>query len=396
MSSIEKPKNLPLGTGETFAQGRAKETLPALEVKNTVIWVNPAFKKDMPFNIELGKPTNLGIFFTKKPEEYPKEKERKPVIMPEYSQGRSGLLGSVIFKDADGNLWRDVDAKGMGRFIVISKPLPKTVETTRSVGKIFQDPENPQKAAGLMDYEFALRDKNYSEKFLKAGIRTHRVVAISDLEELIDQDGKKISIDEARKQKVISQEIHPVLEIRAFGTKERTSYIDPIMNPGGDERSLQALADAKNMVAQETGLSPQNFSDQDYARWFAETLGKQVAKIANLKLFHGYLSDHNITLDCRIVDLDSVAPVKEFIGTTGIAETKPYSSEQDLYEKDFKIARKTMERMLIGLNFVGTAEEEKIMSIFDYAYKAELKPSSKSKTAKKQWQAKKVQEKKAA
>ena len=54
MDKFEKPKNLPLGTGETFAQERAKETLPALEVKNTVLWVNPAFKDTMPFKIEQG------------------------------------------------------------------------------------------------------------------------------------------------------------------------------------------------------------------------------------------------------------------------------------------------------------------------------------------------------
>ena len=43
-----------------------------------------------------------------------------------------------------------------------------------------------------------------------------------------------------------------------------------------------------------------------YLFWFAETLGKNVGLLHAHHYSHNYLSPHNITLDARIVDLDSV------------------------------------------------------------------------------------------
>src|SRR3989338_4439362 len=169
MSSIEKPKNLPLGTGKEFLEKRKELTLPALEVKNTVLWVNPAFKNTMPFKIELGKQTNLGIFFTPLSEEDVPKNARHPKIMPEDIVGRSGLEGSVIFQDKDGHFYRDIDLKGIGKFLRSRQEY--------YVSPVEKDMENSQKAKGLMDREFAERDKLYSEKFLQADIRSHRVLA---------------------------------------------------------------------------------------------------------------------------------------------------------------------------------------------------------------------------
>jgi len=389
MSNFEKPKNLPLGTGETFVQERAKETLPALEVKNTVLWVNPAFKDTMPFKIEQGKQTNLGIFFTPKPEEYPEEKARKPIIMPEYNMGRSGLEGGVIFKDNDGRLYRDVDVKGIGKFY-------KEYDTGMyRVGTIAAQGE-PRNAQGLMDYELALRDQKYSEKFLKAGIRTHRIIAITELEEIIDEHGKKISIEEARKKGIISEEMQPVIEVRTFGTKERIDYLG-----AGAASGKKVLLDAKAMVAQELGVEPEQFSFDDYLEWFAKTLGTEVARIRKLKLHHNYLTQHNITLDCRIVDLDSVIPVKERISEP------PYdhSTTEELYGYDLDAARVSLNTFLRRFDSIYenlTPEfAKKIYNIYETAYQEELKTKPKTKKERGEVEPsstkqKKAQEKKAA
>src|SRR3989344_3894113 len=169
-------EKLPIGSGKEIISKRRESTLPALEVENTVIWKNPAFNV-LPFKIELGKKTPLGVFFTPDVKQYPEEHTRQMTVMPEYQIGRSGSWAPVIFRDRDGNLWRDIDIKGIGHFT--------SAGTIVRIEKDELDLEDdPRKYKGLMDYEFAQRDRNYSEKFLRAGIRTHRVIALTDIEEI--------------------------------------------------------------------------------------------------------------------------------------------------------------------------------------------------------------------
>ncbi|MBI2640061.1 MAG: hypothetical protein HYW90_04215 [Candidatus Sungbacteria bacterium] len=356
MENTEKGKNWPVGTGEKFFKERAKERLPALEVKNTVTWVNPAFK-EAPFRLKLGKPTDLGIFFTPQPEEYPEEKVRKPIIMREWGKGRSGLLGSAVFRDKESRLYRDVDVKGIG---VFQRNPTAVLDVQPKSG------EHAHEAFGLMDDDYARIDRNNSEKFLKAGIRTHRVVAISDLEEIIDAEGKKISIAEGKRRGIIPPEMNPVVQVRAFGTKERIGYLRDF---GGPARQT-VLDDAKALVAQEQSRDPGNFSMGEYLKWFAEALGVQVAKMRKLKVFHGYLTGHNITLDCRIVDLDSVKPI-------GVARLfrdealKINTTYEQLYENDKVDARFSLESMLIEA-LGGSVARGHFVELFEAAYEREL------------------------
>ena len=139
-----------------------------------------------------------------------------------------------------------------------------------------------------------------SEFFIKQGLRTHRALAIIRLDEIVVENGEKISVSKARKFGYIKYTTEPVIEVRAFGTKARIA----------DAKDQVLSEDAKHIVAQELGKDPYNFSKEDYVQWFAQTLGKQVAIIHNAGFIHGYLTDHNITLDCRIVDLDSVKKIK--------------------------------------------------------------------------------------
>jgi hypothetical protein len=171
------------------------------------------------------------------------------------------------------------------------------------------DKPDELKAKGLVDYNYAIGDSQMAEKLLKAGIRTYRVIGITLLEEIVikrGEDGtvKKIPIKEAEERGMIPKGMQPVAEIRAFGTKERIYSV--YSSSSGKERAEAALKDAKLLVAQELGIDPEKFSTPEYLEWFAKTLGKEVAKLHKLKLFHNYLSNHNISLDCRIVDLDSV------------------------------------------------------------------------------------------
>ena len=286
MDKFEKKPGLITGLGE--AGHFDLEKLPAVEVKNEVVWVNNDV--EMPFNFEEDKPSKIGVFLT------PEPNEQEPVFHVKVMDNhfRSALLGKVVFKDKEGNLYRDVDIKGM-RPINPANLMVESVEAGSA-----QNVAKGKTPWGFLDWGFAETDRDMSELFIKQGLRTHRALAIIRLDEIIVENGEKISVSKARKLGYIKYTTEPVIEVRAFGTKARIT--------DGDNQIL--FEDAKHMVAQELGKDPYNFSKKDYVQWFAQTLGKQVAIIHNTGFIHGYLTDHNITLDCRIVDLDSVKKIK--------------------------------------------------------------------------------------
>jgi len=283
MPIFGREKILPVGLGK---EAESKETLPAIEVANEVSWVNPAFP-EAPFDLKKGKSTDLGLFLT------PQPKEGSFSLGVSSEHGRSALLGQVIFKDKEGRFYRDIDLKGIGH-------------VGGCVGKLKVNPVDfdhcsSERISGILDEGYVLSAVEMSEKFLKAGIRTERYLAIIELKEIVDDKGEKVSIAEIKKEKAMPKDVVPVVGVRAFGTKHR--IVDVNENPEIDENSLE---DARRMVAQELGINEKDFSMEDYLKWFAKTLGKNVGLMHKNKWCHKYLSTHNITLDCRIIDLDSV------------------------------------------------------------------------------------------
>ncbi|KKS74681.1 MAG: hypothetical protein UV48_C0031G0005 [Candidatus Azambacteria bacterium GW2011_GWA2_42_9] len=202
---------------------------------------------------------------------------------------RSALLGRVIFQDNKGRMYRDVDIKGIG-------PIHMTWLNVRKLEpQSARHLKRGQTPYGFTDWKFAETDREMSEFFLEKGLRTSRVLAVVRLNEIIDEDGDKISINKAKERGYIKTTTEPVLEVRAFGTKARIT-----------DANETALTDAKKMIAQEFGRPELEKDNSEYLNWFSETLAKQLAIIHNNGYWHGYLTEHNITLDCRIVDFDSV------------------------------------------------------------------------------------------
>lgn len=292
INKFEKPKEIPMGIPEK-AETAIEMRLPAVEVKNEVVWENKDVQ--MPFSLKEGEPTKIGVFLTSSPEKSGIDMNIK--VMDNHF--RSALLGRVIFQDNEGRLYRDVDIKGAG-------PLQRDF-FRKDIGAkdyIFVEKMAPQSAKenkrgetpwGFADWGKIEIDRDQSEFFLEKGLRTHRALAIIKLEEIVGPDGNKISINKAKKLGYIKTTTEPVLEVRAFGTKARIT-----------DANKDALADARKMVAQEFDKPVLEKDQSEYLNWFAETLAKQVAIIHNNDHWHGYLSEHNITLDCRVVDLDSV------------------------------------------------------------------------------------------
>lgn len=302
MDKEPKLNKIPVGTGR---ESEPKETLPAIEVANEVIWVNPSFQ-ELPFNISQGDSTNLAMFLT--PGSQGEGVFNLKMIK---EHGRSGLLGAVIFKDSDGNLYRQIDLKGCGHSI--------TREDLHSFGKFDYSVqtigrrEKEKDALGILDRGWAEHAKDKSEEFLNEGIRTERYIAIIRLKELINERGNKISIEDAKTEKLLFKKQEPVIAVRAMGTKFRIRDIASFVFYNTEEVVAQIdkrLEDAKDLISQELGIKKEDFSWEDYLVWFYETAGRNLGLMHKNKWFHNYLTDHNITLDCRFVDLDSVKKIR--------------------------------------------------------------------------------------
>lgn len=296
IEQLAKPQ-LPTGEAGKLAEAVSKSWNEHLllysQVKNKVLKVNSGFEGTLPFKLEEGKPSPLGLFaeanFKEKPRELPEDKQ---ALETWQRHQRSALLARVIIRDRDGRLYRDVDLKG-GGYIEYGKVV--RIGGSYGGGK-----------GGLLDINSAFLDWQMSEKFLRVGIRTHRVLAVIDLKELI-VEGKKVTVEKARKMGGIFSEheekFQPVIAVRAFGTKTRIG--DLYGSSINKEEAKLLQEDAKKLVSQEIGLK-KILSDDAYLEWFAKTLGHNLGLMHRKGWLHGYISKHNITLDCRIVDLDSI------------------------------------------------------------------------------------------
>lgn len=345
-------KSTPIITGE--ASKIEKKTLPAVEVRNTVIFVNPEI--EAPFKLEEGESAKLGLFLT--PQVGTEDKKIGLEIAE--GHGRSAILGRAVFKDKQGRIYRDIDLKGSGF---------SQKNRVMSVAKRHEQ----QEASGLLRLSSAYHDKDMAEAFLQAGIRTHRVIAIISLKEIIDENGEKISLGDARGRGIISESIQPVISVRAYGTKYRLhEFIGGFFFLNREERgqlirsNQPILNDAIAMVAQELGKDPSKFTVDKYLRWLAKTVGQQVGKMHKNGWYHNYLTEHNITLDGRITDLDSVGWLASLANLKGEPE---FFKKRDTNEAEYSL-REFIKA--VNSHFGLKVKVNLIIDLFDFAYNKEV------------------------
>jgi hypothetical protein len=356
----------------TLFQERQKETLPTVEVKNIALWVNPAFQGELPFTLEKGQPSDLGVFLTPYPELCDKTEIKESVVMPEKVSGRAVLLGEFTVTDMDGISYRDIDLQGTGVFL-------KMPDGHYSVGEVRKRLSGWGKAKGLIDYTEASKRVDNTELFIKLGIRTYRIISVLELGEIIDTNGQKISVREAKQRNIIDKDMQPVIAVRAFGTKERIDYLDNTSSEDEKKRASAALEDAKNLVAKEFHKNPSHFSTGQYLEWFASTLGLQIAKMRNEGLFYGYLHSQNITLDCRIVDLEAVrktSKISKDRDTDLVENIGEDLTTENLYQSEFDAAKKSFEVLLnstLSLTKENIENNDFYFSLYKKAYEEGLK-----------------------
>lgn len=278
-SIVYPPLNLNLFSKKialTELEIRRRQLARFSAVDNVVLFVNPDMQN--PFQLEEGQPSPLGVFASPRG-------NRRFEYWPNHE--RTILVGHIPTFDNKGRIYWDVDLKGIG----VADP----IATGFRLGQQYLDGGRH----GLLERDIAFPDYEMAEQFLSAGIRTYRVLAIIELRQLI-MDGETISLDEAIKRGMIDDEFNPVVSVKAFTTKARVQDL---------KNSPDELKKVKKLVAKELGKD--NLSNDEYLTWFAENLGRNLGLMHRNGWVHKYLSMHNITLDCSIVDLDSVAPIIE-------------------------------------------------------------------------------------
>lgn len=292
MQKLETRPALPVGDGDKLerrtVRNKGERTLLFAPVRNRVLMVNPQIHA--PLRLIEGEPSPLGLFAVRE-NSRPSEGEVALEIMNHHQ--RSALLTRALFSDSEGRIYRDIDLKGTG--VVFTDE-----DIQARVGAPGGRYKGLESMAGLLERDFALHDYKLSEEFLRIGIRTHRVIGIIRLLEVLS-DGERISLYGNSKFRVLSRGIigsghfRSVIQVRAFGTKARVEDISDDL----------LYEDAKKMVSRELGYK-RTMIDSAYLYWFAKTLGTNIGIMHRNGWTHRYLTKHNVTLDCRIVDLDSV------------------------------------------------------------------------------------------
>lgn len=298
----------------------------------------------MPFYLEEGKPTKLGLFLTPRP----REGERTVKLKVRPVHRRSGIFERIVLRDKKRKLYyRDVDLKGIGY-----------VEEER-VGKI--EPRDEESAWGILDLPSALYARDMTEAFCEKGIRTERYLAIIETNKIIGPDGEKISIKEAKKRGILPWKIEqPVIVLRAFDCKTRIRDLSvPDISPE-EVRSL--LQDAISIVFKKR-VKKEELEEyyEQYLKWFAKTLGRNIGRMHNNGWVHRFLNPHNITLTCAIVDLDGVKSLEE-LGKSAYEEK----------ELDRRVARESLLELSLILEKLGMRPTIEPASIFWDAYYEEI------------------------
>lgn len=307
----------PVGQGQLLNQ--TAEKLPAVEVDNEVIWINPNISS--PFKFEMGKRCPLGLLLLMRNTPLPQSAKKTEIEIWE-GHSRSGILGRVVTSDKQGHLYRDIDLKGIGMF-----------------GYQIREAGHETAPRGLLDYPCALQEAEMAEELHQLGIKTARTLAIIKLNCLIeDNQARPVSWFTGRGY--IYPPRIPVVAVRAFTVKTRLAdlNLNTLYGTKSQTRPVPIqIADTISLIEWQFGEFIDINDRASYLVWLAKTAGRQLGLLHRAGYCHHYLSSHNITADGTIVDYDSVErESREF--TTDFLKLK--TTIRDLAGGDYATAHK--------------------------------------------------------
>lgn len=312
------------------------------KVKHTITDLNPQFAAELPFK-KGSNDTPFGYFACVK-------FDADVVERPYYTLGvlpghnRSVIWGSFNFRAFDGTLYRDIDIKGGGH--TSYQEALRAVEDKGDIhhpemlepARIQRNDEHatPNDYWGLMSMKEATHDMRMAEELAKIGIKAVRGMTILRLKELFVPKEGLVPVSTLREEiftKKNPTDIHlerdfdPVLYVRAYGVRSRLNEYPSQLEKMIPKETLatrraELVRDAMHFVAGEEGIPVEAFTLDRYLSWYATSLGKLLGRLhANGLSGHGNICNSkskerraddpaNLTLDCRLVDLQTVAKLK--------------------------------------------------------------------------------------
>lgn len=297
-------------------RAEARLYYPTQEVENEVVWVNPKLKT--PFDLEVGKKSELGVFVVN-----PKPEIKSQIELGvEYCHGRSGYLGKFDISDDKGTKFPHIDLKGIGYIGSLGYEFdPKVFEIAR---------RDSHATNGLWRKDKAQREIEITENINDLGIRTNRILALLEIKEIALPNGQKITVEKAKTKDMMHQFEKPVIGIRAYRFRDRIEHHMKYSN--------LLIHEAKSELEEELG---QEMSWQQYLTWFCQNLGKNLADIHKANYYHGAPEEHNQTLVAETVDfgLGEVNNRKNL-------KNNPEGKEETLVWFDYRSTRACVGRMV--------------------------------------------------
>lgn len=288
------------------------QPLSAQSVANEVTYVNP----DLDYSgldFKVGRVSNIVY-------QVALGKSRKTPDRIVYARpGTSFLLRAVLLSgnsditDKNGTRYRYLDVKGTGNIDVVDRQRPSVKESrySRFLRPIPNYPAGAysEKTWGQATKSWIEIDIRMMKKFQELGIKTIPIPSAVRLDEVLDKDGNKISIEEARKQGYINSATEPYQVFRAYVTPFRLHEIaynpefEYQMGLDTTQKDIEVKRAVLRSAMEDVGIE----SVEGYLEWLASEVGLGLGTMHKNGIGHGYLGGlHNITLDGRFMDLDSV------------------------------------------------------------------------------------------
>lgn len=292
----------------------------ALRVKNKVTYVHPEVTSGLE-NFTLGAPTDLACQIALGPSKQHPDR----IVYARTYHYRSAIISARAHIVIDGQEYNYLDAKGTGMLAgkerKITDPDEKKYVDYIVATTNLPSTSLPEKTWGLATQGWVDIDNSMSGRLEYLGIRTVPIVAIANIEEVMDSSGNKISIAEAKSKGYLAHSTEPVIIYRAWITPFRlieASYTpemiekDKVIHTKKDIETKRVIVRTAIQDIQNDTSIPlevrKSFSDiSQYLRWLASTIGSNLGKMHKHGITHGFLAGlHNITLDGRFIDLDDM------------------------------------------------------------------------------------------
>lgn len=323
-----------------------REFFPAIEVDNRVLWVNPNIY--LPFNIKSEFRTDLGVFVVNCSE-----------IKPRLHLGfdnihhRAGYLGEIAIADRNGTVYHDLDLKGVG---YVTNPKGRDYLSVYQIR-----PRGDNDTWGTWRREKLEREIKITEDLICEGVRTYRIAIAIELKEIALPEGKTITVGQAKDLGMMNKDETPVIGLRVYRDRDRIRHKENDL--------VSSFTRAKKIIEKELGSE---LTWEQYCLWFAQTLGQNLAKIHKSGYWHGWVSDHNVTRVCEIIDFGYSE------GSKKLADL-PNSEAQQNKARDYSEARDTLNTFFLQLIRTGLLSISNVLYLktfdsFQEAYETNTLP----------------------